>query len=156
MSHWFSCLLVCASAVCGWGAGLGRTLRIENQPWSASFREGLAALERADYDRAIPAFEQVRKSIQPLDRNDEIAVGFAANNLGSVYARLGRYGEAEPAFRQALSIFERVLGAGDPDTGVVLNNLASFYSKTGRPCSGERWRSIWRRWAGPTPRWRTI
>jgi tetratricopeptide (TPR) repeat protein len=132
MSHWFSCLLVSASAVCGWGADFGRTLKIENQPWSAAFREGESALGRADYDRAISSFEQVRNSIQPLDPNDEIAAGFAANNLGSIYANLGRYVEAEPAFHQALSIFERVLGAGHPDTGVALNNLASFYSKTGR------------------------
>ena len=117
---------------CGSRTDFRTTLRIESQPWSAAFHQGLAALGKADYDHAISAFEQVRKSIQPLDQNDEIAAAFAANNLGSVYAKLGRYADAEPAYLQALSILERVLGAGDPDTGVVLSNLASFYSKTGR------------------------
>ena len=47
-------------------------------------------------------------------------------NLGTLYARQGRYTDAEPLYRRALAIQELILGPDDPKVGRTLNSYAGL------------------------------
>lgn len=83
----------------------------------------------------VRQYEERRRQIQDLDRNDDLTPSrqvpaFVSLSLGSAYFRSGNLGEAEKAFAAAV--------AADPKTGEAHNNLAVVYMETGRYDAAEQ------------------
>ena len=71
---------------------------------------------------------------------DSPEVALEENNLGALYADLGRLDRAEALYRSALSKVERVLGVVPPVLPVVLENLADLCEKSGRSDEARQYR----------------
>jgi tetratricopeptide (TPR) repeat protein len=55
-----------------------------------------------------------------------------ANNIGSVYGKLGNRVQALKHLKRALELNRRLLGEEHPDTATSYNNVGSFYGKIGK------------------------
>ncbi len=103
---------------------LSNALPAQERPAAAAFRDGAAAQQRGDLDRAAEAYQ---RAIEIEPRFAE-----AHANLGAVLARLGRYGEAVASDERALAIDPKLtaarlnLGLAHYRAGALTSALEAF------------------------------
>ena len=110
---------------------------------SASAAEGLfaqsgkvIALTRAGkYAEALPLAQAMVTQLEKGPPNKDYAG--ALNNLGQVYADMGRDAEAEPLYKQALAVMEKAVGLESVDIAIELNSLAALYQRQLRYAEAE-------------------
>ena len=103
-----------------------------SDPRTFDARIGLAmvAYAREDLDGAAERLEALRDLAEATDGSPQRSVGFALNNLGSVYERLGRTGDALDAYEAGRTTIAAALGenadalaSSDVNIGRVLAGL---------------------------------
>jgi len=122
---------------------LGLALAVSLSAGSVSAAENLStqsgkviALMRAGkYAEALPLAEAMVAQLEKGPPNKDFAG--ALNNLGQVYADMGRDAEAEPIYKRALAVMEKAAGIDSPDMAPELNNLAALYQRQLRYAEAE-------------------
>jgi tetratricopeptide (TPR) repeat protein len=84
-----------------------------------SFQLGDAKQSEQLYKSSLAIYEQ--KSM------DSAETANVRNNLASLYAAEGKYGEAEPLMKWSLSSEEKIYGGTHPELGLISNNLGELY-----------------------------
>ena len=130
-ASWLSlfCLFLCAPAF---------SAEVVANPWGEHLEAGSAALDKADYARAIVEFKTSLELI-PAKGPGLSDRALAAEGLGVAHCRLGRYAQAEVELRYALTIWGDV---SEPDTSrlaLAFTNLGTICVYTGRLDEGRRY-----------------
>ena len=116
------CLFLCAPAF---------SAEVVASPWGEHLEAGSAALDKADYARAIAEFKKSLELI-PAKGPGLSDRALAAEGLGVAHCRLGRYAQAEVEFRYSLAVRREM---SEPETSrlaVAFTNLGTICYYTGR------------------------
>src|SRR5262245_33916809 len=87
------------------------------------------------YAEALPLAQAMVAQLEKGPPSRDLAG--ALNNLGQVYADMGREAEAEPLYKRALAIMEKAVGTDSVDIAIELNNLAALYQRQQRYADAE-------------------
>src|SRR5687767_360254 len=99
----------------------------QESPAAIAFRDGAAAQQRGDFERAAEAYRRA------IEIEPQFAEAHA--NLGAVLSRLGRYEEAVLSGERALAINPRL-------TGARLNLGLAHYRAGALPAAVEAFRAV--------------
>jgi len=87
----------------------------------------IALIKAGKYNEALPLAQAMVADQEKRGPSRDLAG--ALNNLGQVYADMGRDAEAEPLYKRALAIMEKAVGLESVDIAIELNNLAALYQR---------------------------
>lgn len=96
-------------------------------------RVGDYLVERGEYRAAISTLDRALQLTQAVLGPEHPHTLTSANNLGSAYRVMGRFGDAILLYESTLKARERIVGPEHAHTLISRNNLASAYQAAGRP-----------------------
>lgn len=103
----------------------------KSQTWDQNNKDGLAALEKQDFDTAELAFLAALDQAEAYGRKD-VRVATTCNNLASVYEGKQMYQQCLPLLNRSQRVFVAVYGTDHAAVSTVLGSIARVLMKQER------------------------